>query len=226
MIKKSIKVVLAALLVFMVAVPVIVGVYDATNTRTNRATESAVGSLVSKSELQGGGEYTYSTDDITGDSAGYIKQGNEIIHEAATGQENDSLIDWYSGDPDISNSLAIGDTHLVHEFSDGSVVDFGNPYESDWTDVPVPDDYYAIISSAESTSFLSPEKAYAGPLGSLVNKAKYLAIKSGYWKSFNSMLYSLGITIAMSGGMTYTAATQCVNKIVAEMPAITRVISS
>lgn len=137
-----------------------------------------------------------------------------------------SVSDWYSGDPVVSDLFGSGEAHLVYEFADGSTVDFGNPYILDWVDVPKPDDYDEVVNGAAEESLFAPEKAYAGPVSSIVSKLKMLAIKSGYWKSFNSMLYSFAITVAMSSGMTYTAATQCVNKIVAELPAITRVVTS
>ena len=263
---KALKIALAALLVFLVAAPLIVGVYDAAKGRDTSGSlgTGASGSIVHVSggttELRDQGNvaglrnglsgadddgqalYGRSSEDTprvyselsnsrssesSGDGSRSIQEdfgSGDIEPDMAAGDY--SVSDWYSGDPVVSDLLGSGDAHLAYKFADGSVVDFGNPYILDWVDVPKPDDYDEVANGSLEESLFTPEKAYAGPVSSIVAKLKMLAIKSGYWKSFNSMLYSFAITVAMSSGMTYTAATQCVNKIVAELPAITRVITS
>lgn len=228
MVKKVIQVALAFLLVFFVAAPLIVGVYDASNLRTNRTTEPALGTLVTKSELQGWGGYSYPSDNSFGDAAGYIQQSNNTLSETPTGKEAVTLTDWYSGNTDIDNSLRSGDVHLVYEFADGSVVDFGNPYIGDWTDVSAPYDYYEVVSSVDTSllSFLEPEKAHAGPLGFALNKLNYLVVKSGFYKKFGSLFYSAFVYLAMSTGMSAPAATNAYNAFMQRVPAITQTITS
>ena len=213
MIGKSIRILLICALAFFACAPLIVGLYDAANERSREAGSTGI-IRFSGGVLSGGAATGYPILDI------------EASVQESVAENTLSLIDWYSGDPALSNLLGSGDAALTYEFADGTTVDFGNPYILDWSDVPQPDDYDEAVHDDGESSIFAPEKAYAGPISWLTGKLKYLAVKSGYWKSFNSMVYSMAITICMSTGMNYTAATQCVNKVVAELPAITRVITS
>lgn len=262
MIKKSIQIALAALLVFMVAAPVIVGVYDAVRSKQQTGAEGSIkiqsnrtelgysafygsaiygdgGSLSSNSEfnpeglqrsrgsLSGAFQLRSSTSGDKGLQS-FVKHDTSNDSEGYLVKDSLSVSGWYSGDSAIVDSFSSGDASLIYRFEDGSIVDFGNPYILDWTDIPIPDDYVDVMMStdASASSVFAPEKAYANPISWLGGKLKYLAIKSGYWKSLNSMIYSLGITICMSSGMSYTASTQAMNKIAVELPAISRVITS
>lgn len=219
MFKKVIQVALASLLVFFVAAPVIVGVYDASNTETS----------ITRGNIEGyerdGGLYSIVSTGISKPDSSDDESFNASLHVEDV---CNTLANWYSGDSSISDSLASGNASLIYEFSDGTTVDFGNPYVLDWSDVPPPEDYYEVLASveAEQASIFAPEKAYAGPISWLSGKLKYLAIKSGYWKSLNSMIYSFFITVMMSTGATYTTSVSAWNAFQAQLPAITRTISS
>lgn len=227
MITKIIKVGLASLLVFCVAAPAIIGVYDATNLRTNGTAETALGEIVSKSELQGRGEYLYESSSATGISSGCIQQSNTELSNTTETAEANTLSDWYNCNPDISDSLATGKLSLIYEFSDGSLIDFGSPYDLYWDTESLPPDYYDAVVAHEDTqtSLFAPEKAYAGPLSWVGNKLKMLVAKSGYWKSANAAFYSVCITACMSTGMSPIAAQQFVDKIVQRIPPIVQMFN-
>ncbi|MEG2024264.1 MAG: hypothetical protein RRZ85_01820 [Gordonibacter sp.] len=216
MIKKSIKVVLAALLVFMVAAPVIVGVYDATSkdfsiSRGHFEGYEGDGRLYPIVPSGGSGA------DSQDDKSGYASLYDEEIRSPLT--------DWYSGDPSISDNLASGDTSLIYEFSDGSTVDFGNPYVLDFSDVSLPSDYDQVMFSVDgSSSIFTPEKAYASPITWLMKKLNYLAIKSGYWKTAQNAIYSLMISGAASIGMSAPMQNFIV-RMEAQAPAMMELIS-
>lgn len=271
---KVIKIALACALVFLIAAPLIVGVYDAYNGRDSiedsgggatgfiRYASGGADSVHREandvglcSDVSSSDEYGQAIDARSDGDAGLLHQplpygrssqasgdstrqvqgdyGDGVSgtygYEASSVLDENSLsvADWYSGDTRICDLFRSSSAHLVYDFADGSTVDFGNPYILDWADVSIPDDYDSVVASSDESllTFIAPEKAYAGPISWLAKKLNYLAVKSGYWKSFNNALYSLLITGASAMGMSATEASAFVARCEAAFPEVAALMS-
>lgn len=265
MIKKVIQVALASLLVFFIAAPVIVGVYDAytggltkgisggyatggiycsrgsDNGSDNQNYVDGLRCYVSESDenwqnVYEGSSYNEGSfsitlpDGITAQSSGDCTRqvqavdGESIIPDGQLQAEN-LLNAWYSGDPSCADLFTSYGAHLTYTFADGSTVDFGNPYILDWSDVPPPDDYDQVIYEFEKsqTSFLAPEKAYAGVVSFALGKLKYLCAQA--LLPAKSMLLSLMFTGATAMGMTATEASALMARFETALVPITEVLA-
>lgn len=218
-ISRLIKVFLAFSLVFMVAAPLIVGVYDATfgkNDETaDRGITRAVFSEVSIGAAQGNGLSVSTNDSGAG--------GQSI--ESDMGEDSLSVSDWFDCDPAVSDLVRSGSAHLIFNFADGTSVDFGNPYLLDWSDVAQPDDYDELVNRIDEVSIFETPKAYASPVTWVMKKLNYLAVKSGYWKSFQNALWSLIVAGGTAIGIEAPVIMETLAKFEAEAPAICEIMS-
>ena len=267
-ISKAIKVALACALVFLVAAPLIVGVYDAArgNISANseddatkisegtieiysRATESNSGLPNVREVFENAGRFQQDSGNNQsglrsgegtirgGISDGYTTISEEVLREDAgdgssvygdvsLDEDTLSVADWYSGDTRLGDLFRSGAAHIVYDFPDGSTVDFGNPYILDWTDVPPPDDYAEVMALADDgggSSIFAPEKAYASPVSFVVNKLRYLMLKTGVWFELKKGTLALMCVGAEALGYEAPMVMETAAKIEAEMPAIAEV---